>query len=69
MTFAPFVPVTSHPDDVPTSPIDQPERCRRSWQASMSTGPDMAVMISDGILRCQKVAVCYRPGVMWVMLS
>jgi hypothetical protein len=28
MTFSPFVPVTSHPDDVPTSPIDQPARCR-----------------------------------------
>jgi hypothetical protein len=44
-TFSPFVRVTSHPDDVPTSPIDQPARCRRSWQASMSAGPDMAAMV------------------------
>jgi hypothetical protein len=29
MTFSPFVPVTSHPDDVPISPIDQPARYRR----------------------------------------
>jgi hypothetical protein len=48
MTFSPFVPVTSHPDDVPTSPIDQPARCRRSWQASISAGPDMAAMVIHG---------------------
>jgi hypothetical protein len=35
--FSPFVPVTSHPDDVPTSPIDQPDRGRRWWQASMAS--------------------------------
>jgi hypothetical protein len=28
IVFSPFVPVTNHPDAVPTSPIDQPARCR-----------------------------------------
>jgi hypothetical protein len=44
-TFSPFVLVTGHPDDVPTSLIDQPARCRRSCQASISAGPDMAAMV------------------------
>jgi hypothetical protein len=26
--FSPFAPVTRHPDEVPTSPIDQPTRCK-----------------------------------------
>jgi hypothetical protein len=39
---------------VPTSPIDQPERCVRSWQASMSAGPDMAAMVIHGCVRGQR---------------
>ena len=47
-SFSPFVPVTSQPLVVPTSPIDQPARCRRSWQAAISAGPDMAAMVRHG---------------------
>ena len=53
IVFSPFVPVTSHPDDVPTSPIDQPARCRRSWQASISAGRDITAMVIHGRVRGQ----------------
>jgi hypothetical protein len=60
MTFSPLVPVMSHPLVVPTSLIDQPARCRRSWQASMSSAWRIAAMINHGILRRQSVVLSHR---------
>src|SRR5437870_4087893 len=34
MTFSPFVPKTLQPVAVPTSPMDQPARCKRSADSS-----------------------------------
>jgi hypothetical protein len=48
--------MTSQAIVVSTTPIDQPARCRRSWQDSISAGPDLAAMISDEISRRYSVA-------------